>query len=53
MSEYFDGFFSGPRKAGQNRTLGTTSRPRNHAVKTQHLNEEFFDGFFAGPRAAR
>jgi hypothetical protein len=49
MSDHFDAFVSGPRRARRNRTPDATGS-RNHAGATQHRN---FDGFFAGPRAAR
>lgn len=49
MDDYFDGFFSGPRKARRNRTPSIQA----HASRSYPLDHTYFDGFFAGPRAAR
>jgi hypothetical protein len=48
MDDYFDGFFSGPRKARRNRTPSIQA----HVSRSYPLDHKYFDGFFAGPRAA-
>jgi hypothetical protein len=49
VDDYFDGFFSGPRKARRNRTPSIQA----HVSRPYPLDHKYFDGFFAGPRAAR